>query len=100
MAYRRWVWFTGWFKLDEYESLKRLIAAFILIPFFTVSFGQANNLLENEKEKGDEIVTEEITITPQNYYKYRADGKPGRGIVVNFNNKKFMQELLFLLKIL
>lgn len=24
MAYRQWIWFTDWFKLDEYEYLKKL----------------------------------------------------------------------------
>ncbi|MDE5417398.1 hypothetical protein L3049_05200 [Labilibaculum sp. DW002] len=72
--------------------MKKLIIALLLMSSGTVLFGQATNLLMDIKEKEKEETVEEITISPQNYYKYRADGKPGRGLVVHFNNKKFIGE--------
>ena len=72
--------------------MKRLIVVFVLLVIYSASFGQANNLLIKAGGEVKEKVDDDIAIVPQNYYKYRTDGKPGRGVVVNFNKEKFVGE--------
>jgi hypothetical protein len=38
MAYRQWVWFSGWFKLDEYEYLKKLSTNGALVQERPIAF--------------------------------------------------------------
>lgn len=77
-------------RLLQHCELKQIIQTFALMAFSIVTFGQPNNLLVDVQEKEKEKLTKGVAIIPQNYYKYRADGKPGRGIVVYFNNTKFI----------
>lgn len=67
--------------------MKRTVHVIFLIIFSAVSFGQAN-LLVKEDMKHEEGAND-IEIKPANYYKYRSDDKPGRGVVVNFNKTRF-----------
>tara|TARA_R110002050_G_scaffold274283_3_gene418670 strand:+ start:10236 stop:13157 length:2922 start_codon:yes stop_codon:yes gene_type:complete len=67
--------------------MKRTAIAIFLIIFSTYSFGQAN-LLVKEAIKQNEGAND-IEIRAANYYKYRSDGKPGRGVVVKFNKTRF-----------
>ncbi len=70
--------------------MRNIVATLSLIAFCAISFGQPNNLLVDIKGEKNEVDSAVITLIPQNYYKYRADGKPGRGLVVKFNNQKFI----------
>ena len=70
--------------------MKRLIVVIAFLIIYTASFGQANNLLVKTSRQKKEKVNSGVSFEPQNYYKYRTDGKPGRGVVINFNGEKFI----------
>ncbi len=67
--------------------MKRALLFLVLAFLTAVSFGQAN-LLVKEDEKQTKDVTD-VEFRVGNYYKYRSDGQPGRGIVINFNKDRF-----------
>jgi hypothetical protein len=67
--------------------MKQLFSITLFFFYATLGYGQANLFVE---EKGKDVKvkeTDQISITPKNYYKHRDDGTPGRAVVFSFSKK-------------
>lgn len=70
--------------------MRFFFSVLVFLTFQIMLLAQPNNLLVNSENKEENNDLSGITIKAQNYYKYRADGQPGRALLLNFNQPKFI----------